>query len=416
MPTLDTLRADARAILTAAIDACDPGRLLTRALAASPLPPHVNVLAAGKASAAMLDGFFHAYAGRVAQTLVAAGAHPVPDQASMESGAKALRLAAQSRTDGVALVVLLSGGASAMLSAPARGLTAADKMALTRVLLASGLGISDVNCVRKHVSAIKGGQLAAAAGETMTYAISDVHSPIEDDPAVIGSGPTVADPSTFADAVHVLRSRDEWRHVPERARAWLEAGILGYAPETPKPGDARLADARFVLTGSRRDAMAGAAGRARALGYTVVMRDAPIVGEARRAAVGFVRDAAASRAPSGGRVCVVASGETTVRLATSSGRGGRNQEFALAAATHLGPLGPCVLASAGTDGVDGPTDAAGAVADSTTLQRAAARGLDGDAALAGHASYDYFESLGDLIVTGPTGTNVGDVQVMLFGE
>jgi glycerate 2-kinase len=374
----------------------------------------------------MTTAFLDLYGGRVRGRIVASGAHPIPDERSIEAGRGALEMAAAARRRGECLIVLLSGGASAMLAVPADGVTLDDKAAVTRLLLASGLPIAGTNAIRKHVSAIKGGQLGAAAGRSITYAISDVHAPVEDDSAVIGSGPTVADPSTFADAVAALREVGLLETVPAPIRHRLLRGIRGEAEETIKPGDPRLSRAEWILAGSRRDAMVGAAAEAARLGYRVERIEAPTIGEARDAAKGFIesaRSAASARGlvASGARpedaaqgLCVIAAGETTVTLPSdAAGRGGRNQEFALAAALAIRDLTNVALASVGTDGIDGPTDAAGAFADSTTIDRARAMGLDAGGALQAHDSYTFFERLGDLIVTGPTGTNVGDLQVLL---
>jgi hydroxypyruvate reductase len=355
----------------------------------------------------MAEAFATLHDGRVRDVLIARGAHPVPDEASVEAATRALALAREARASGGLLVVLLSGGASAMMAAPAPGLTLGDKVALTRDLLASGLPIAAINAIRKHVSAIKGGQLAAAAGPSITYAISDVHAPIEDDPAVIGSGPTVADPSTYADALGSLP-----RLAPSAVRAHLQRGARGEVAEPPKPGDARLKDAQFVLAGSRRDAMDAAAVEAQRLGYVVQRIDAPTLGDAATAGRGFVEQAQAIAARIGRPACVIASGETTVALEGKTGVGGRNQELALAAALAMARAGNVALASVGTDGVDGPTNAAGAIADTTTIARAQRMGLDASAALARNDSHPFFEALVDLIVTGPTGTNVGDLQVI----
>ena len=382
----------------------------------------------------MSGAFLELQRRRVRESIVAEGAHPVPDERSVDAGQRALRVGAESRARGDCLVVLLSGGASAMLALPAEGVTLGDKAAVTRLLLASGLPIAEMNALRKHLSAIKGGQLAAAAGRSITYAISDVHAPVEDDPAVIGSGPTVADGATFADAMRVLHALPRSglpMTVRDAVSRRLDRGVRGEIPETPKPGDPRLAVADFVLAGSRRDAMDAASTEAARLGYRVVRVDRPTLGEARDAAQRFITSAesvassesasvrsvasAFRRKGSARRICVIASGETTVKVAPESrGLGGRNQEFALAASRRLADLGACLLASAGTDGVDGPTNAAGAYADSTTTERARAMGLDVDAALHAHDSYSFFQRLGDLIVTGPTGTNVGDLQILLL--
>ena len=320
----------------------------------------------------MATAFMVRHGARVRESVVSHGGHPLPDAESFRAGSEALRIADANRARGETLVVLLSGGASAMLAAPAEGVTLDEKIATTRALLRSGLPIAEMNAVRKRLSAIKGGKLAIRAGRSITFALSDVHAPIEDDPSVIGSGPTIADPP--------------------------------------------LPDARFVLIGSRRDAMEGARVKAEALGYDVVVIDPPVLGQAQDAARRFISsDPVASafrrKAPS----CVIASGETTVALPADGahGRGGRNQEFALAFALEKPALGEYTFASAGTDGVDGPTDAAGAIVDECTLARAREKGLDAAAALQAHDSYTFFAALGDLVNTGPTGTNVGDVQIFL---
>jgi len=336
-----------------------------------------------------------------------AASHPSPNAGSEQAGRRALALAAESRQCGSSLLVLLSGGASSLLAVPATGLSLSDKVETARVLMNAGVAIADLNCVRKHLSAIKGGRLASVASHTMTLAISDVHGPIPDDPAVIGSGPTVADPTTFADALRVIRQARV--ALPSRVVAHLERG----EDETPKPGDARLADAEFDVIANRHTAMAGAADEARRRGFAVAIVDAATSGEARDAGVSFA--IAALRDPIDQPMCVIASGETTVHV-RGDGRGGRNQEFALAAASALSAHDArrvVALASAGTDGIDGPTDAAGAIVDSTTGDRARCAGLSGEAALESNGAYDFFAPLGDLIVWGPTGTNVGDLHVLL---
>jgi glycerate 2-kinase len=406
-------------MLEAALGACDPQVLLARALAHHPGPADrpVNIVAAGKAAQPMTDAFLRAHAGRVREVVVAGGSHPVPDEASVASGMRALGLAAECRAREERLIVLLSGGASAMLAVPADGVTLGDKAALTALLLRSGLAIAGINAVRKHVSKVKGGQLAIAAGRSMTFAISDVHGPIEDDPAVIGSGPTVADPTTFADAERALRAAGLLDAAPAAIRERLARGVRGEVSDTIKPGDRRLSGAQFVLAGSRRDAMYGACAEAAARGYIVERLGPATVGEASGAARDFVERARAIARERGRPLCVVASGETTVTLPLSgqAGKGGRNQEFALAASAGLRDLGACVLASVGTDGIDGPTDAAGAIVDSTTLARASEKGLSAEMALRAHDAYPLFRALGDLVVTGSTGTNVGDLQILLIG-
>jgi glycerate 2-kinase len=414
---LAELRRDVRAIVQAALAGVDPSALVTRALSGDAgrhlgsFPQYV-ACAAGKACAGMVDAF-RAWAGsRLQEVVVSRGGHPAPDERSAAAAREAMRLAG--RTDRrTSLVLLISGGASSMLAAPADGVTLADKGDVSRALLAGGVPIDEMNGVRKHLSAVKGGWLAARAAACCTLAISDVVGSSEDDPSVIGSGPGVADPTTFADAREAVRRRGLWDAIPARARDRLERGARGEVEETPKPGDPRLARASAFVVGGRRDAMAAARQAAEALGYTVIVLDEPVVGEARDAGGALVTRGAAMIAPAG-RVCILSSGETTVTV-RGSGRGGRNQELALAAVPALAGVGfPMVLASVGTDGVDGPTDAAGAIADPSTATRAAALSLPPvAAALFANDSGPYFEALGDLVRTGPTGTNVGDLQVLL---
>jgi glycerate-2-kinase len=274
----------------------------------------------------------------------------------------------------------------------------------------AGVPIGDLNCVRKHLSAIKGGRLAAFAPRTVTLAISDVHGPVPDDPAVIGSGPTVADPTTYSDALDVVRRAGIADALPPAVIAHLQRGD----DESPKPGDPRLSWSSYEVIGNRHIAMEGAANAARARGYVVRVVEAATCGEARDAGRAFA--AAALRDGAGKPLCVIASGETTVHV-RGAGRGGRNQEFALGALGVIDSTAArgagVVLASAGTDGIDGPTDAAGAIVDGTTSLRAAERELEAQAALATNGAYDYFMPLGDLVTWGPTGTNVGDLHVLV---
>ena len=341
--------------------------------------------------------------------------HPRPNEESVRAGRRALEFA-RGLGPGELLVVLLSGGASAGLAAPLDGLTLEDKGAAADALMAGGVAINGLNCVRKHLSSIKGGRLGvAAAGRSLTLAISDVVAPVPDDPAVIGSGPTTPDPTTYGDAIALCRSPAVQPRMPASVVALLDRGQRGELPETPSPGDARLAAATFQLVGSREDAVAGARREAERRGFTVATLGEPVIGEARTVGPRYVRAVARLAAGMPRPACVVSAGETTVRV-VGPGRGGRNQELALAAAPELVPrFDAAVFASIGTDGIDGPTDAAGALADTTTVRRAAALGLglpvnylDTNDALA------FFDPLGDLVRTGPTGTNVGDLQIVLI--
>lgn len=384
----------------------------------------VDVIAAGKAAAPMLGACIaaaphslrHAI-GMAAQDAPALPprarwhrtAHPVPDEHSVAAARDALDIAAAAGREDL-LVLLLSGGASSIMALPVDGVTLADKQQTSKQLLSLGAEIHDLNTVRKHLSGIKGGRLAAAhAGRTITLALSDV---VGDDLSSIGSGPTVPDRTTYADALAVLDAYGGRSAFPAPVVHHLTRGASGAVPESPKPGDPRLARSHATVIGGIRTAMNGARAAAESLGYVVHMIDEPVTGEASVAAQDLIPYA---RRILPRPLCIISGGETTVRT-SGSGKGGRNQEFALALARGLDQLGPHVVAaSLGTDGIDGPTDAAGAIVDSTTLRRAAAAGAgDVDRYLREHNSYVFFNQLGDLIRTGPTGTNVGDLQVILI--
>jgi len=428
------LRAAARTCFDAALAAVEPGRLVASALrrraavlaleAPDAVATHrgrVLLIAAGKAALAMASGADAAHARDgvvvVPHAGVAAGppgvavlgaAHPVPDAAGAAATARVLADAARAGAETLVLV-LLSGGASALLVAPAGDLTLEDKQAVNAVLLASGADIAALNTVRKHCSRVKGGGLARAASHAAglwTLLLSDV---VGDDPAVIASGPTVADPTTFADAQAVVERWLDPAAVPPRVRAHLEAGRQGGAGETVKPGDPALARGVVRVLAGNRTAVAAAAETARRLGYEPQIVTEPLRGDAAAAGARIVERLAA--APRDRPVAVVAGGETTVRV-VPGGRGGRSQQLALAAAVALAGCPGAVLA-AGTDGVDGPTDAAGACVDGTTLARAHARGLHALAALAATDSHPLLDAVGDLLRTGPTGTNVADLVVAL---
>jgi hydroxypyruvate reductase len=312
------------------------------------------------------------------------------------------------------LLVLLSGGASALLAAPAGDLTLDDKAHTTSALLRSGADIVALNTVRKHLSAVKGGWLAASTKATCrALVISDV---VGDDVSVIGSGPTVPDSSTFAEALEILRRFGGEAVYPPRVVQYLQAGADGAVPETPKPGDPRLARTSTSVVATRLEAMDGAAREGGRRGYHVARLDEPVVGEARLAAQAYLQNLMQTTLRVDRPICLLSSGETTVRV-TGSGMGGRNQEFALAAVPTLATWSrPSVLASVGTDGIDGPTDAAGALVSTTTSARAIALGLAAPADyLERNDAYRFLNAVGDLVRTGPTGTNVGDLQVLLLG-
>ncbi len=426
-------RADITEIVHAGLDAVDAARLLEIALTrdepwGAAAAQSIDLVAAGKAAGPMADAAIRRFGSRLRAGVVTASrsgsveadgldwiaaAHPLPDKRSLAAGRRALDIAAQRQgRDG--LLVLLSGGASSMLAVPAPGVSLGEKVSTTALLLQAGAVIHELNAVRKHLSAIKGGRLAADAGPVRTYAVSDVVAQNEDDPSVIGSGPTVPDPSTFADALQVVERLGVREACPAAALTHLESGRRGDRPETTKPGDSSLADSTVRIIGNRHDAMAGAAAAAARLGYLVVTWQEPVTGEAREAAAEHARRVLRLATGVGRPLCLLSSGETTVRV-TGDGRGGRNQEFALALVRRLAHAPRAVtVACAGTDGVDGPTDAAGAVVDGESLDRSRSHGLEApELYLARNDAYSYFEPLGDLIRTGPTGTNVGDLQVSL---
>ena len=391
----------------------------------------VTLVAAGKVAAPMATAFLGRWDGEMAGAVAAgtvgsvsgfrcdwfAAGHPIPTEGSEAAGRQVLELAGRTSPEDV-LLLLLSGGASACLAVPIDGVTLEDKVAATRALLRGGVAIDGINCVRKHLSAIKGGRLALATpGMLLTLAISDVVGPIPDDPAVIGSGPTAGDPTTFGDAIAVAEQPSVRLNFPATAMRALERGRRRELTETPAPGDPRLVKSKVRVIGNGAVAVKAAEKAAAALGYAVTTIDAPVVGDARTAAIRhfhtIVRVAKTLSRPA----CVISSGETTVEV-TGSGRGGRNQEFALAMVEDLARGGTnLVLASVGTDGVDGPTDAAGAVVDETTLARAVQEGIGTPATyLASNDSYAFFDKLDDLVRTGPTDTNVGDLQVALISD
>ena len=428
------------AVLRAAIDAVHAGRLVRTALRDPALDSSVtdalrrasavDVIAAGKAASAMLsacadvvDMPVRTYLGvgprRAADepplpsgTIWFDAGHPFPDEGSVAGARQALDIASRTRRDDM-LVVLLSGGGSALMTLPAGGLTLQDKRATARTLMEAGADIHELNTVRKHLSAIKGGQLAAAAhASVLTLAISDV---VGDDLSVIASGPTVPDDSTFADALAIIDRRGGRDMYPGTVVHRLREGASGALADTPATGDARLSRASARVIGAQRGAIDGARRAAESLGYHVHVVAEPVTGEARVAAQAHIDRCARAIASQPRPLCVIAAGETTVTV-SGSGKGGRNQEFAFAMAQAVGSLGPHVVAaSIGTDGIDGPTDAAGALIDPTTFDRARAAGIaDPDRYLIDNNTYAFFDPLGDLIRTGPTSTNVGDLQVILI--
>ena len=424
---IGTTRAFLEGLFRTAVAAAHPATCLPPLL---PSPPkgQLILLAAGKAAGSMAEaaeGFYldrlklpagHLYGNAVARhgygrplkivTMIEAG-HPVPDGAGLEAGLRAIELAEGADADDLVLV-LMSGGASANWIAPAAGVTFAEKQAVTRALLRSGAAIGEINTVRKHLSRIKGGRLARTAypAKLVTIAISDVPG---DDPSAIGSGPTVPDPTTLADARGVVA---KYRlDLPPN----VVAALADPTNETPKPGDPVFARSQFVLAARPADSLRAAEAAVRAAGYECLSLGDRVEGEAREVAAAHAKLARELRAQ-GKRAVILSGGELTVTI-RGKGRGGPNQEYALALAMGLADM-PAVAALAGdTDGTDGgvgeASDPAGALLDGETAARAKALGLDTAAFLADNNSTAYFAALGDLLMTGPTYTNVNDFRAIV---
>lgn len=406
-------------------------RLVVRALEDDRLAARVrstplHIVAAGKAAPSMIDALVGAPGVKSAEA-VAIGSHlrgqlpqdvewiesshPIPDERSVAAAARVLAVARRVPPD-EQLILLLSGGASALVAAPHEGLTLEDKQRAVRAIMLGGADIVALNAVRKHISAVKGGRVAQACrGRTLTLAVSDV---VGDDVSVIGSGPGVPDPSTWAEAWKFVQRYAASADLPAAVVELFHRGLRGEVADTPKAQDASMARSEARVIGGRQDAIDGARDAARARGYHVAIIAAPVVGEARTAARGWL-DRVRSLVEGLPRpACVLSAGETTVRV-TGGGRGGRNQEFSLALVRPLAGWAGAAAASVGTDGIDGPTPAAGAVADWTSLARALAeRTGEPEGFLDANDSFTFFEALGDLVQTGRTDTNVGDLQAFLL--
>ncbi len=357
-------------------------------------------------------------AGRRLRSRVFEASHPVPDARGERAAFAVETLTARLGRDDC-LLLLLSGGASALLPAPAPGILLRDKIQMTSLLLHAGATIHEVNTVRKHLSRLKGGGLArvAAPAPVVCLALSDV---VGDDLATIASGPTVGDPTTYREALAVLDRYGLAHHTPSAVRRRLQSGARGRLEETAKPGDALFRRVRTRIIGSNRLALRAAEETARRLGLKTVILTTTLGGEARdvaRCLVAILRECAERGRPRRPPACLLAGGETTVTV-RGKGRGGRNQELVLAAVEPLAAFRRhAVVASFGTDGIDGASDAAGAVADQTSLERATRLGLAPVASfLSRNDSHSFFASLGDLILTGPTGTNVADLLLFLAGD
>jgi glycerate-2-kinase len=335
-------------------------------------------------------------------------AHPMPDASSEAAGRAALRFVANPQQDDL-VVFLLSGGASALMTVPAEGLKLQDKVAVTSALMNAGAPIRELNTVRKHLSAIKGGRmLQSANADFLTLILSDVPG---NDLATIGSGPTAADPTTYYDAIAILKRRGVWGRAPEAVRDHLERGAAGELAETVKKEDSAFERVCNIIIADNRTAAEAASNSAAGLGYNVY-RHRDLSGDANQTGTTLAAYLSGLELD---RSCVIAGGEMVVSV-KGSGNGGRAQQAALAMAIELAKLGTnrrIAALFAGTDGIDGPTDAAGAVVTPDTLRRASEAKLDATFALNRNDSYNFFKALGDLVVTGPTGTNVADIFVGL---
>jgi len=440
---LKDLRKAALGIFDAAVRAVDPGEAIHRHLVREGLRLRIGqetvdlgkvgevaVVGCGKAAGPMAAAVEEIVGDRIGRGIVVTkyghvqptrtiriheAGHPVPDDAGIAGGQAVLDHVRGLGFDDL-VIVLISGGGSALTPAPVEGITLAEKQALTKALLACGADIREMNTLRKHISRFKGGQLARAAqpARVVTLILSDI---VGDPLDAIASGPTVPDPTTYADALGIL---DKYRirgEIPAAIRDRLEAGARGEVPETPKPDNPLFARVSNLIVGNNIQALQAAQSEARALGLTPMILSSSIEGETREIArmhAALAREVRTSGNPVKPPACLISGGETTVTL-RGSGKGGRNQEFVLAAALDIAGLPQTVILSAGTDGTDGPTDAAGAIADGETCARARAAGLNPRKALGANDAYPFFERLGDLILTGPTKTNVMDVRLVLVG-
>ena len=435
-------------IFHAALAAVDPARLVKEALRAGPEglsfasggtvasapwagTRNIYLVGGGKAGRTMGEAALAVIGKRVAAGALAcpagsggsAGAlrfieagHPLPDSGSLSAAREILSLLSRAG-EGDLVIALISGGGSAMLSAPVEGVSPEEKATLSKLLLRAGADIASFNTVRKHLSLVKGGRAARAAVPARVWALllSDVPG---DDPSVIASGPFSPDPTTYGDALEILSRPGILHEVPRSVLRHLEAGAAGEVSETPKPGDPVFASVSCAVVGSNRTALEAAAAAAKTEGLSPIrLLPGFLSGEARGCAKSFVAEMrllSSSLAP-GGTAVLLAGGETTVNV-KGTGKGGRSQEFALSAALELsGTVGLTVLCG-GTDGVDGPTDAAGAIADGSTCGRAEEEGLSPRSFLENNDAYSFFRAIGDLVVTGPTGTNVADVAIGLVSK
>jgi glycerate 2-kinase len=388
----------------------------------------IFLIGTGKAAASMALAIEEIFADRIAKgtittkyghllylkniEIIEAG-HPIPDQKGIEGAKKIQNLLKESGPDDL-VIFLLSGGGSALLPFPANGITLEEKQTITQLLLDCGADIQEINTVRKHISQIKGGWLAqwTYPSTLISFILSDV---VGDQLDIIGSGPTVPDISTFDKAWEILEKYNLLKKIAPSIQKHLSLGKKGEIAETPKFGHPAFEKVSNILIGSNILALHAAEKEALSLGFNTMILSSSIVGDTREVArfhSAIAKEVISSGNPLPRPACILSGGETTV-IIKGHGLGGRNQEFALAGALEISGLEKVVLLSGGTDGTDGPTDASGAVADHTTIMRARSMGLDPKSHLDNNDSYRFFQRLGDLLITGPTHTNVMDMRVLL---
>lgn len=434
-------RALALRSLESALNAVDPKQIIKSKLLLKNLTLHVNgysidlkkfkniyVIGGGKASGSMAEALEQVLGNSITKGLVNVprssknktdiiklheASHPIPDEAGVEGTRRMLKIAEQAKEDDL-IICLISGGGSSLMPLPRGKISIADKKEITNALLKCGATINEINTVRKHISDFKGGWLAKKAypSSILNLILSDV---VGDPLDFIASGPTVPDSTTFSDAIKVLKKYRLWSKAPASIRKVLSDGEKGLIPETPKANDEAFKRVYNVVVGNNRLASLTAQKYLKSEGLNTLLLTSTLEGEARHVGImlaSIVHEVSVSGNPVPKPAGIIAGGETTVTV-TGKGLGGRNQEIALATVRNLKGMNGVAVASLSTDGVDGPTDAAGAIADGKTLVRAAKMGLTPEEYLAENDSYHFFSKLGDLIFTGPTGTNVNDVSVIV---
>jgi len=433
-------RRDVVDIMGAALAAVDPGQAVERTLERQgdlllvdgrqydlATIENIWVVGAGKAGAPMARAVERVLGDKVSGGLVNVkyahlqptervalreAGHPIPDEQGV-AGARHIAAMLAEAGEHDLVICLISGGGSALMTLPAEGISLADMQALTGALLAAGATINEINAIRKHLDEVKGGGLArlAAPARLVSLLLSDVvGNPLD----VIASGPTVPDTATFADARGLLERYDIWQTAPLAIRERIERGLAGELPDTPKAGDPLFERVQNVVVASNDIAARAAERRAHELGYHALLWSTYVEGEAREVArvqAAMAKEVLASGRPLARPACLISGGETTVTL-RGKGKGGRNQEMALAAAIALEGWADVAVACLATDGTDGPTDASGAYADGNTVARARALGLDAWAHLQSNDAYPFFQQLNDLLLTGPTNTNVNDLTLV----